>query len=228
MEQRGQPLGEGDLQAYVDGERPAEIEEALATTPELRENLRLIKGANTVLQRLFADAPLPGPHDLVDVATGQAAPAQQLRVAAYLRVSPTGRAQMAELLEIAGAGRVRSASPSVLALPMLAAAGLKSGAADEGDGPVFLATEFAAQVVITLAPLVDDNWLLRGYLDQHGVPVAQAPVTLYSSTGSRRTRSTDAGGFFTFKALPVGSYHLRIMLEQGVLLTTPFTLPYGR
>jgi hypothetical protein len=218
-------IEEGILQAYLEGERQPHVVDALAHSSELQHQLALLARANERLHRLAPRTVIPSNSDLVDVATGQATPTQQLRVAAYLRESKAGRERMAYLLE--GDRHPRFGALTLyLATPPLAVTGTKSKTNVEvsDDGPMFVATELAAHIVVRVQPMTVDSWRLRGYLEQQGEPLGTRQVVLRAADGRRRTRTTDTGGFFTFERLPVGSYHVRVALDAGVLLTPPIAL----
>lgn len=225
MEATDHPIEEGALQAYLEGERQPEVVEALARSPELQRELALLARANERLHALAPKVVIPGDQDLIDVAAGQATPSQQLRVAAYLRESASGRAQMAYLLE-GDRARRRGAPALFLAAPLPFAAAVKSQSADDAGEPVFVASELAAHIVVRIQPVDAGSWRLRGYLEQRGEPLQATQVVLRAAAGRRRTRVTDEGGFFTFDRLPAGSYHVRVALETGVLLTPPIALSY--
>jgi hypothetical protein len=216
-------IEDGALQAYLEGERLPHVVAALAASPQLQRELALLARANERLHALAPQTTIPNTQDLADVAAGQATPRQQLRVAAYLRVSAAGRARMAYLLEGASAPR-RGAPALFLATPPVGAFGTKGDGDDDRGGTLLVSTELAAHVVVRVQPMAADSWRMRGYLEQRGVPLEATAVVLRTPDGRRRTRITDDGGFFTFDRLAVGSYHLRVRLDAGVLLTAPIVL----
>ncbi|MEI6776761.1 MAG: carboxypeptidase-like regulatory domain-containing protein [Chloroflexales bacterium] len=223
MDNTNEAIDEGELQAYVEGERSPHVGEALANSPAIQHQLAILSRTNERLHALAPQTVIPSAQDMVDVATGQATARQQLRVAAYLRMSASGRARMAYLLE--GADTKRRDAPSLF-LATLPVGGFttKSDRDDPRGGTVLVSAELAAHVVVRIHPTAADSWRLRGYLEQHGEPLGFTAVVLRTPYGGRRTRTTDDGGFFTFERLPVGSYHLRIALDAGVLLTPPIVL----
>jgi hypothetical protein len=216
-------LEEGALQAYLEGERLPHVVAAIASSPLLQRELASLARANERLHALSPQTVIPGAQDVVDVAAGQATPLQQLRVAAYLRVSAAGRARMAFLLE--GGRAPRPGDPALfLATAPVGVGATKGEGDDDRGGAVLVSSELAAHVVVRIQPVAAEAWRLRGYLEQRGEPLGATPVVLRAPAGRRRTRTTDAGGFFAFERLPAGSYHLRISLDAGVLLTPPIIL----
>ena len=216
-------LEAGALQAYVEGERLPHVVEAIAHSPQLQHEVALLTRVNERLHALAPQTVIPSAHDLVDVATGQATPPQHLRVAAYLRRSASGRARMAYLLE--GVSAPRQGAPTLfLATTPVGTLATKGDHDDLRGGTLLVSAELAAQIVVRIVPVAAEAWRLRGYLEQRGVPLAATTVVLRAPDGRRRTRTTDAGGFFTFDRLPAGSYHVRVALATGVLLTPPMVL----
>lgn len=216
-------IEDGALQAYIEGERLPHVVEALAHSPELQRQLAFLTRANERLHQLAPQTIIPSEQDMVDVATGQATPLQQLRVAAYLRESVAGRARMAYLLE--GTSLERSnPQPLFLATPPMMKAATKHIIEETLEEPVFVAAELAAQVVIRIQVITAHTWRLRGYVEQRGEPLVAVQITLRAANGRRRTRKTDTGGFFSFENLLAGSYHLRVVLDSGILLTPPINL----
>jgi hypothetical protein len=185
--------------------------------------LTILARANERLHALAPKTVIPSPQDLVDVVAGQASARQQLRVAAYLRLSAAGRARMAYLLE--GDSTKRRESPALFLATLPVGAGATKGdSEDDRGGTVLVSAELAAHVVVRIQLMAAESWRLRGYLEQHGEPLGATAVVLRTPDGRRRTRTTDDGGFFAFERLPTGSYHLRISLDAGVLLTPPIML----
>ncbi|NTV62182.1 MAG: carboxypeptidase regulatory-like domain-containing protein [Oscillochloris sp.] len=223
MDSTSEPIEEGALQAYLEGERLPHVVEAIASSPQLQAQLEILARANERLHALAPQTVIPNSQDLVDVAAGQATARQQLRVAAYLRLSAAGRARMAYLLESQRAQR-QGAPTLFLATPPVAAGATKGEREGDRGGAVLVSAELAAHVVVRIQPVAAGLWRLRGYLEQRGEPLGATVVVLRTPDGRRRTRTTDDGGFFAFERLPAGSYHLRIRLDAGVLLTPPIML----
>lgn len=220
-----QPVQAGDLQAYIEGEDVPHVAAALQHSPELQAELALLR---RLQERIRAAAPqtvIPSDTDMIDVATGQATAQQRLRVAAYLRVSAVGRADMAALLE---PDRVTRRHPlqRFLATPPIAATAVKQTEPFTGAETAFVASELAASLTLRVQTTQAGIWRLRGYLEQQGIPSAKTVVSLRTPEGRRRTRTTDDGGFFVFERLPAGSYYLRVAFATGILLTPPLTIPY--
>lgn len=92
-------LNQGDLLAHLDGERVPHLDIALRNQPELGEQLEALREADQFLHKRFGRCVRPDSQDLVDVVTGQASAAQELRVMAYLRQSAAGRAEMVAIRE---------------------------------------------------------------------------------------------------------------------------------
>ncbi len=91
MSMRDKPIEEGELLAYLDGAQLPHVEQALRASSELRRELETLRKTSITLRRAFGGIGRPDPQDLVDVATGNATPNQELRVAAYLRTSAACR-----------------------------------------------------------------------------------------------------------------------------------------
>jgi hypothetical protein len=232
-------IKEGDLVAYLEGERLPHVTKALLKSPALQERLQLLWKMNWQLRHLSRGVSSLNPLDLVDVAYGRATPQQQLRVAAYLRESASGRAEMAALLE--EYARPKRGLPQFLALPlqwllnqkiagtetMDLAFGLRSSSTDTdtaGTGQIFHVSELHAQVVLRIVPLKSERWKLEGYITQQDQPVAGARVMLRVESRRPQSQSTDAGGFFTFTQLAPGVYRLQVFLAQGSLLIPPMVV----
>lgn len=209
------PIQPGDLMAYLDGVQLPHVEQALQVSAELRQELEDLRQTERRFQAVFADLALADPQDLVDVATGQASAEQQLRVAAYVRVNPQGRQDLADLITAATpAPRLRL--PRFIALPQVLATSLR---ALEPVAPEqsFYATELAAQVVVRILPPKDDRWRIEGFVTRNEQPVAQARISLRAEHARPRPRHTDADGFFTFARLQAGVYQLQVRFDDGML-----------
>ncbi|PDV98958.1 carboxypeptidase-like regulatory domain-containing protein [Candidatus Viridilinea mediisalina] len=218
------PIQPGELQAYLDGEDVPHVAEALAASPALRQELAALHRQMQTLQGFFGGLNLPDPQDLVDVATGQASPQQQLRVMAYVRASPQGREDFTTLLALQAAPQSqRLRLPNILALPQALAPGLRS-LPSASDDQSFVAGELHAQVVVRVPPPRGDHWQIEGYVTQHDQPAAAVRVTLRGDQVRPRPRFTDAEGFFTFTRLPAGHYLLQAHFPQGRLLLPPLRL----
>jgi hypothetical protein len=227
VDSSNETIEEGVLQAYVEGERLPHVVAAIANSPQLQRELALLMRANARLPALAPQTVIPSAQDMIDAAAGQATARQQLRVSAYLRMSPTGRARMAYLLE--GDRTKRREAPALFLATLPVGAGATKGdGEDDRGGTVLVSAELAAHVVVRIQPMAAESWRLRGYLEQRGEPLGATAVVLRTPDGRRRTRTTDAGGFFAFERLPVGSYHLRIVLDAGILLTPPIMLGDGQ
>jgi hypothetical protein len=212
----------GDLLAYLDGVDLPHVAQALQTSAELRAQLASLRQTEQSLHKLFGGLPLPDPQDLVDVAAGQATPAQQLRVAAYTRLSPAGQQELAALLaEDAPLKRVRR--PLFTALPQTTALGARSFGPATSE-QAFYASELAVQVVLRLSPPSNETWQLAGYVTQHDQPAPQVRVTLRAAHARPRPRFTDVDGFFTFTRLAAGVYRLQAQFAQGVIFIPAITL----
>lgn len=91
-------IQEGDLTAYLDGERNPAVVKALAESPELREELAQLKEFDDWCKRNFGGIDRPDSQHLVDVITNQADNEQSEMVTVYLQVSARGRREMFNLL----------------------------------------------------------------------------------------------------------------------------------
>ncbi|NNJ13546.1 hypothetical protein EKD04_024790, partial [Chloroflexales bacterium ZM16-3] len=176
MDSTDDVIEDGVLQAYLEGEQLPHVVAALAASPQLQQELALLTRANERLHALAPQTTIPNTQDLADVAAGQATARQQLRVAAYLRVSAAGRARMAYLLE--GARAPRGAAALFLATPPVGAFGTKGDGDDDRGGTLLVSTELAAHVVVRVQPVAADSWRMRGYLEQRGAPLEATAVVL--------------------------------------------------
>jgi hypothetical protein len=222
-------LQPGDLLAYLDGVALPHVEQALQASAELRAELAQLQRVNDQLQQRVRNLPIPEPHDMVDVATGQATPEQQLRVAAYVRANPQAKQILTDLLALQG----QSTQPSrqrgrsrFVALPQAMGLGTRSITPVVADH-AFYASELAAQIVLRIAPPEDDYWRIEGYVTQHDQPAPNIRVTLRAEHARPRPRVTDADGFFTFARLKAGSYLVQAHFAQGLVLIPALTLTHG-
>ncbi len=215
----------GDLLAYLDTVDLPHVDHALQESADLRQRLASLRQTDRALRTIVGGLPIPDPQDLVDVATGQATPAQQIRVAAYVRANPVGRDDLAELVS-APPKPSRLRLPRFAALPLAAALGTRSGARTTTE-QAFYASELAVQVVVRIVPPSGDLWQLAGYVTRNDQPASQVRVTLRAADARPRPRRTDADGFFTFTRLRAGVYHLQAQFEQGVILVPAITLTYA-
>ncbi|MEI8164986.1 MAG: carboxypeptidase-like regulatory domain-containing protein [Chloroflexales bacterium] len=211
----------GDLLAYLDGVDLPHVAHALQTSAALRAQLANMRQREQGLRQLFGGLPCPDPQDLVDVAANVASPTQQLRVAAYTRLSPAGQQELAALLAEHAPPTARR--PRFTALPQMMALGARS----LGPAPseqAFYASALAVQVVLRLSPPTDARWHMVGYVTQQDQPAPHVRVTLRAEHARPRPRFTDAEGFFTFPRLSAGVYRLQAHFEQGVVLIPTITL----
>lgn len=229
------PLTEGELLAYLDGERLPHVEQQLRVSPALQQELDELRQIEQWLQGNFGGIERPDPQDLVDVALGQATATQELIVAAYVRQSPQGRRELERLKQNFGInmqGATRTARrPWFMAIPLLGSAGLKAqadrqqqalphsrSAHPEQEGEqAFQVTEMQAQITIRIPPMIGEEWQLSGIVTQYQQPLANAKVTLRAEHTRSRSRTTDEMGFFVFRHLPEGTYRLRVYLDQGII-----------
>ncbi len=224
------PIKPGDLLAYLDGVALPHVEQALQASAELRQELEQLRRMDHRLRQLLGGLPVPEPQDLVDVATGQATPAQQLRVAAYARSHPRAKEALTALLDLQAEPTRRSGRfrlPRFAALPQLLGAGVRRGLADATSDQSFYASELAAQVVLRISPPEHDRWRIEGYVTQQDQPAPGIRVTLRGDHGRVRTRVTDDEGFFHFAQLVTGSYIVQAHFPQGIVLVPAITLAYA-
>lgn len=223
-------LDDGDLLAYLEGEDLPHVAQAMAQSPQLRQELEVLRRAAGLMGRLFDGLGRPEPQDLVDVITGQASPQQQLRVAAYLRQSPAAQAEYAALEQehrdlVAPPQRRRLRLPEFFALPVGLAPGLRASAPGSDDRDrSFVVAELQAQVTLRIAQRAGEQWALEGYLTVQQAPAAAVPVRLVAPGARPRPRLSDASGFFAFPRLRPGTYELRATLPQGVLVVRALSL----
>src|SRR5690348_4816668 len=99
-----------------------------------------------------------------------------------------------------------------------------------------LLTALVAAVAIVVAPLQDTGSVSGLVVDSSAQVVPGATVTLTNdATADTRTATTDGAGGFTFRAVPPGSYTLRITLagfrtfeQQHNVLNASSRLDLGR
>jgi len=213
----------GDFLAYLDGVDLPHVAQAVQASPELRRQLAEVRQTDQALQRLFGGLPMPDPQDLVDVATGQATPQQELRVAAAARSNPAVQQEL-DLLRSAAAPPQRSRLPRFIAAPQTAIAGVRAHALSDTEQS-FYAAELAAQVVLRRIPPTAETWRIEGYVTRADQPASEVRITLQAPGRRPRPRVTDANGFFTFPRLAPGTYHLQAHFAQGIVIISDIELP---
>ncbi len=247
MSMRDKPIEEGELLAYLDGAQLPHVEQALRASSELRRELETLRKTSITLRRAFGGISRPDPQDLVDVATGKATPNQELRVAAYLRASPTGREEMqllkAELQSFAQpTRRFTRRLPTFFAVPVLGGVGTRSATASTPTTPTqddnakslkppsvralpsesleqsFYVAALEARIALQILPPEGERWQIQGRVTQQQQPVTAARVTLRAPEHRPRPRTTDPSGFFSFARVSSGTYRLQVYFEEGVLV----------
>lgn len=236
-------INQGDLLAHLDGKTRPHVEVALRNQPELNDQLEALREADQFFHKRFGRILRPDSQDLVDVVTGQASAGQELRVAAYLRQSVAGRAEMVALREaFADAeaeeqrfiereerqgflGAIGSVLRQFLALP-LQAAGVRGARAlySEETENTFYVAELEARVTVYTSPSIGEEWIIEGYLTQREAPIDGVTVTLEENDEIIASTFSYDGGFLTFEAIEAGSYQIKVHLEQGILITPQIEL----
>lgn len=230
-----QAISQGDLLAYLDGERLPHVEVALRREPALRHEFEVLQETDRFLYTMFGGILRPDSQDLVDVATGQATSQQALRVAAYLRNSADARARMEALKKVAEEVEPRivakeAKEPALLSkiqtlLPLffarrLRAADVRAGGLQDisqSSDETFYVAEIEARVTLYVSPPVREVWLLEGYVTQNALPVDEVMVSLQQEEGVVATTTTE-DGFFTFDSLEAGRYQIKVQFEHGILV----------
>ena len=218
---------EGDLIAHIDGNSNA--------SPDLAADLTELADLDALLQRTYGGSARPDPQDLVDVLMGQATPAQRLIVAAYVRDSMRGKAEMAalekELADELGStpklGFLADLLPRFMATPIAMGIGLRTSAnisATETGEQTFQVAELNVQITLQIAPPIRELWEIEGYISQNYLPVADAPLILQSVPSPQQESNTDSEGFFIFQELSDGRYNLSIQLAEGIITLPELTL----
>jgi hypothetical protein len=255
-------LNQGDLLAHLDGERVPHFDVALRYQPELGEQLDALREADQFFHQRFGRILRPDSQDLVDVVTGQASRDQELRVAAYLRQSAAGRAEMAGTLEaFAKEQRILLGPLGILeiirdildrlfgtewrfwgvfsrllaemtqgplrqffALPLQVAGvrGTRDLYSEEPEDTFYVA-ELDARVTVYRSPSVGEEWIIEGYVTQREEPMDGITATLEENDEIIASTESE-GGFFTFEAIEAGTYHIKVHLEQGILITPEIEL----
>ena len=216
-------IEEGELLAYLDGERLPHVEAALRDSAALRDELERLRQTEAWLRAaLSGKTPRPSAQDLVDVVAGQATPAQRLLVAAWVRQDPAAQKELAALQAEAQTRPARL--PHFIARPLVAAAGVRAARAEDVTEQAFYVAELQAQITVRVAPLPAERWRVEGYVTQQHEPVAGIKVHLASPTARPRPRYTDEAGFFTFRSLAQGVYELHAYFAQGRVTIPNITL----
>lgn len=215
-------ISEGDLLAYLDEVDLPHVAQALSESLDLQRELAELEQLDDLLRQKFGQQIIPDPQDLVDVLTGQATNQQRLLVAAYERRSLRWRQEKAllekELALLQSPPRPRFRLPNYTALLQTAASGLRSALSENEAQPTFQVAEMQAEVTLAIIPGELEQWQITGYVTQKDQPVVNARVTLRAEHIKPRRRSTDTAGFFRFRALSAGHYHLRIALTEGAIV----------
>lgn len=229
-----QTINQGDLLAYLDGERRPHVTVALLREPVLRDELEALREADRFLYTMFGGILCPDSQDLVDVATEQATSEQALRVAAYLRNSAEGRSRIELLNEAAQEveqgliesekepvflSGIRSLLPLFFARPLPKADVRAGGLLEIGKSSekTFYVAQMEARVTLYVSPPVREVWLLEGYVTQNALPVDEVSVTLQQEERLVASTTTEEG-FFTFESVEAGCYQIQVQFEQGILV----------
>ena len=215
-------IDDGELLAYLDGEHLPHVVKALANSSELQGRLDELKQLHENLFVEFEGVLRPDPQDLVDVATGQASQAQKLIVAAYVRNSVQGQAELdaletewAKSMPARGGSRKIWTLPQFLARP-LSLVGVRSNDTRDGGLQTYYAADVQAQIAVQIPPPSNDLWKIQGYVTHEDLPLTTTAVSLYPIT--EMTTETDEMGFFAFENLPTGRYDLRLHLQDSIVL----------
>jgi hypothetical protein len=246
-------INHGDLLAHLDGERVPHLDVALRNQPELNKQLNALHEADQFFHQRFSRILRPDSQDLVDVVTGQASSAQELRVAAYLRQSAAGRAEMAAIheafaeaeaeeyepelgfIEIGGGiletiggmlAPIRTTLRQYFAQPLQVAGvrGVRAGLYSEDTEDVFYVAELEARVTVYRSPSVGEEWFIEGYVTQKEQPMDGVSATLEQNNQIVASTETEDGGSFTFESIEAGTYQIKVHLEQGILITPEIEL----
>ncbi len=222
-------IEDGDLLAYLAGEDVPHVAQALQQSPELRQELDDLRRASGLFTQLFAGLDRPDAQELVDVITGQASPAQQLCVAAYVRQNEVGHATYqaleSEFRSLTQRQRPRRGRlPEFLALPVGAVAGLRATPSADDRDQAFVVADLQAQITLRIIPRAGEIWAIEGYITQQQQPAIGVQVRLAAEGARPRPRTTDEDGFFTFARLRTGTYQLLATFDQGMVLVRDLAL----
>jgi hypothetical protein len=233
-----QPIEEGDLLAYLSGEHLPHVEAALVASPDLRTELDALRRAEHLFSSVLRGIEALDPQDMVDVVTGQATDAQQLRVASVVRQHPQARTEFEALQaafhEAAPAPRDASTGlPHFFAVPLSGMVGLRGAAPTTPPAPAFapgedhsfLAADLDVQITLHLVPPAPRYWQLEGHVTRDQMPAPALKVTLTSDATRPRPRQTDDMGFFSFRRLHAGTYRLQVFFAEGVVVIPDIHLP---
>lgn len=222
-------ISDGDLLAYLDGEHLPYIEQALQKSPTLRLQLEQLRLANTFFRETFEGLIVIDTQDLVDVATGQSNPEQELLVQAHLRRHPEARVEY-ELIRNEVADDLKPPKPKWWQLPVFRAvpmemAGVRSRQTQPPQS--FQVAGLDASLILHISPTIPEHWQIVGRILQRQQPIVKVQVTLRSDHSQPRPRFTNELGTFKFPKLRNGTYRLRVYLEHGVLYVPEIVLEDG-
>ena len=228
-------INQGDLLAHLDGQRLPHLDAALRTQPELRTQLEALREADQFFHQRFGRILRPDSQDLVDVVTGQASAAQELRVMAFVRQSAAGRAEMAAIREAFAEaqaeeqgfieskarqgfiGAIRTALRQFIAQP-LQATGVRGSLYSKDTENTFYVAKLDARVTVYPSPAYGEEWIIEGYVTQKEQPIDGISATLEQNDEIIASTETEDGGFFTFEAIEAGTYQIKVHFEHGILM----------
>jgi hypothetical protein len=235
-------ISEGDLEAYLAGEKRPDVERALRTSPELQRELHELRQLNDRLLQGWGGIEHPDPQDLVDVVAGQATEQQKLVVAAYVRRSARGRREL-ELLQkearladanfphfvaqlVTTLDDIRFSAPQLLGVRSATRGTAKAEAKIER---VYQVAELQMEVKLQIMPPTQgERWQIIGVLtqgDEAKEAITGAQVVLQGKRGRPHRSTTDTIGFFAFRGLKQGTYQMNVYVTEGSFAVDDIDLP---
>lgn len=234
MEEGDTALQIGDLFAYIEREASPEVISRIESSAIYQQQAAEMRQMSNAFTNLFTEAKLVDRLDLVDVAAGQATANQRLIVAAHCRRDPAIAAELEELKrdwpEVMDEGKQSEPVGSWLtgllsdftAKPLWAGAGTRSSADSSQAQQTGPQTYELADLDVQVTPqfIFDDggeNWRLEGNVLQKDQPVEEVDVILLPEGTHTNPTLTNKSGTFVFDGLEAGTYHLYIVLLQGII-----------
>jgi hypothetical protein len=226
-----------ELIAFVDGEAPAPVGEAIRSDPTLRAAADGYARAQRHLRDHLYRFECPSPQLLGEYDLGLLAPAERTRIAAHLVACPRCAAELRMLRDflameddappVGAVERLRRIVATLLPPPPLTSphASLR-GAADAAAR-----TYQAGDVTITLdlgAPVRRGRTSLVGLIWREGddpETIAGSVVALTRDDGTTETTEIDDVGNFAFDEISPGAYQLEVTLGDDTI--TIEGLPLG-
>jgi Carboxypeptidase regulatory-like domain len=154
----------------------------------------------------LSDEDCPNTMDLAAYALGDRSGTEQLKLAAHIRSCPLCQQLIAMCTPA-------EALPQPLHIAQLLTAPLGLGLRSSGLGTVRHYRVADMMIELTIPAAHGDQWRLTGHLSRAGQPLSEVLVTATDGVTTYDDTS-DAVGFFSFRALPPGNYTLTAITES--------------